>query len=296
VRFEADQLVASASELPAGAVEVALLATQNTEVEVAASAIIPALAPSARVICLQNGLAEPRVASVLAAHPASRAEVWGAVVTWGASVGSEQASVARTARGATTLGALRGRGGGRDRALVALGAALTSLGPVRFTDNLLGARWSKLAINCATTALGVVSGERLGRTLARRRCRRLALEVIGEAVAVARAEGVQVERVAGTLDLDWLARGVSRPGGFPGLWARHLVMLAVGARYRRLRSSMLAAIEQGRAPAIDYLNGEVVCRGRALGVSTPKNAALVELVWQVARGEIAPHPDHLRAV
>ncbi len=104
-----------------------------------------------------------------------------------------------------------------------------------------------------------------------------------------------LERVAGTLDLDWLAGDLSALGSV-GLAARHAVMLAVDARYRRLRSSMLAAIDQGRAPAIDDLNGEVVARGRRLGVDTPINEALIELVWQVARGEIGSDPAHLLAL
>ena len=45
---------------------------------------------------------------------------------------------------------------------------------------------------------------------------------------------------------------------------------AVGLRYRRMRSSMLAAIERKRTPAIDFLNGEVVIRGaEAADVSLP---------------------------
>jgi 2-dehydropantoate 2-reductase len=44
---------------------------------------------------------------------------------------------------------------------------------------------------------------------------------------------------------------------------------------------MLYALERGRPPEIDFLNGEIVARGRALGVPTPVNAALVEAVRAV---------------
>jgi 2-dehydropantoate 2-reductase len=47
---------------------------------------------------------------------------------------------------------------------------------------------------------------------------------------------------------------------------------------------MLAAIERGRTPAIDYLNGEVVTRGGKLGIATPVNARVVEAVWGIAKG------------
>ena len=75
--------------------------------------------------------------------------------------------------------------------------------------------------------------------------------------------------------------------GSAGLTAKHALLLAVGLRYRRMRSSMLAAIERGRPPAIDFLNGEIVTRGQAAGVPTPINAKIVQTVWAIARGEVA---------
>jgi 2-dehydropantoate 2-reductase len=69
------------------------------------------------------------------------------------------------------------------------------------------------------------------------------------------------------------------------LTAKHALLLAVGLRYRRMRSSMLAAIERGRTPAIDFLNGEVVARGARRGVPTPINRTICDAVWAIARGE-----------
>lgn len=283
VTIAADALHAGLPKTPT--VGLLILATQGGDVEAVVREALPLIDHETRVLCLQNGLAEPRVADVLR-RAGCAAPVCGAVISWGAAT-TAVGTFAQTARGATTLGRLDGAD---DPLLDELAQALRSLGSARLTTNLLGARWSKLAINCATTALGVVSGELLGATLARAHCRQLALEVIAEVVAVARAEGVELERVAGTLDLDWLTRDLQTRRG---RWLRHVVMLAVGLRYRRLRSSMLAAIERGREPAIDHLNGEVVRRGRRLGVDVSRNAALVELVWRIARGEVRPSPRHL---
>ena len=52
-----------------------------------------------------------------------------------------------------------------------------------------------------------------------------------------------------------------------------------------MRSSMLQAIERGRPPAVDFLNGELVTRGERLGIAVPVNTRARELVWQVARRE-----------
>ena len=57
---------------------------------------------------------------------------------------------------------------------------------------------------------------------------------------------------------------------------------------------MLAAIERGRPPAIDFLNGEVATRGAALGIPTPINAAIREQVLQIARGKAKPSLELVR--
>jgi 2-dehydropantoate 2-reductase len=166
------------------------------------------------------------------------------------------------------------------------------------TENLRGARWSKLALNCAVSALGTIAGERLGPLVRVRRYRRLALEAMSECVAVAKAEDVKLEKVAGTLDLDWIALSEAdrASSGSVSLTAKHALLLAVGLRYRRMRSSMLAAIERGRTPAIDFLNGEVVTRGAQHGVATPVNQRIVETVWAIAKRQTTSSRETLDRV
>ena len=55
-----------------------------------------------------------------------------------------------------------------------------------------------------------------------------------------------------------------------------------------MRSSMLSAIERGRVPAVDFLNGEVVALGEKHQIATPVNAAATALVHALARGEAKP--------
>jgi 2-dehydropantoate 2-reductase len=84
--------------------------------------------------------------------------------------------------------------------------------------------------------------------------------------------------------------------GSPALAGKHALLMAVGMKYRRLRSSMLIALERGRTPEIDYLNGELVRRGAAHGVPTPVNQRLVRAVMDIVDGREAPGLDHLRRV
>lgn len=271
----------------AGSFEVVLLATQPPQVEAAARAALPHLAPDGLMVCFQNGLCEPRVAAV-----AGDARVVGAIVVWGASM-PRPGVYERTSAGGFVLGRLDGRD---DARLDALATLLAPIGAVDRTANLLGARWSKLAINCAISSLGTIGGERLGELLRHRFVRRLGLEVMSEAVAVARRRGVRLEKVSGTLDLAWVAltrADVAGPGS-PSLLAKHALLLAVGAKYRRLRSSMLMAIERGREPAVDFLNGEVVRAGAALGVPTPVNQQVRDWIHAIARRDLRPGLDLLR--
>ena len=268
------------SPAPEGKYDLCILATQPPNVEDAARTALPHLQPDAQVVVLQNGLCEERIAAIVGAE-----RVIGAIVAWGASM-PEPGRYERTASGGFSIGRFD-PGAGLDADLRRVAELLEAIGPVSLTQNLAGARWSKLALNCAVSALGTIAGERLGPLVRQRRYRRLALEIMTEAVAVAKAEGIKLEKVSGTLDLDWvvLSEADRTASASISLTAKHTLLLAVGLRYGRMRSSMLAAIERGRVPAIDFLNGEVVSRGKKHGIATPFNARIVETVWAIAKGD-----------
>ena len=256
-----------------------ILSTQPTQVEEAARVAAPYLAERGAMVCLQNGLCEERVAQIVGPE-----RVFGAVVAWGGSM-VEPGVYDRTAAGGFTVGRIDGK---TDDRLMKLGLLFEPIGPVSITTNLAGARWSKLAINCTISTLGTLGGKTLGSLMLHRFVRRLGLEIVTEAALVARAEKVRLEKVSGTLDIDWLAltEAERQIAGSPGLVAKHGMLLAVGARYRRLRSSMLAAIERGQPPAVDFLNGEVTLRGRKHGIATPFNHEACNMVHAIAAGKM----------
>ena len=266
-----------------------ILATQPPQVEDAARAVVEHLAPQGAMVCLQNGLCEHRVAEI-----AGPDRVVGAVVGWGAS-SPEPGVFERTSTGGFTVGRLDGR---EDPRLFQLASLLEVVGPVTITENLAGARWSKLAINCAISTLGTIGGDRLGVLMRYRFVRRLVLEIMTETVRVAQAEGVSMEKISGTLDLEWLALTPEEQAtwGSASLVTKHAMLLAVGTRYRRLRSSMLAAIERGRQPAVDFLNGEVVRHGERHGIATPVSAAAAAMVHAIAAGELTSSHELCRTL
>jgi 2-dehydropantoate 2-reductase len=278
-------LHASEAEAP---FDLAFVATQSTTLEAALVDARGALGDDAVVITCQNGLPEDRARAVVGDR------VLGCVVGWGASM-VEPGLYKRTSKGVLTFG--RPTPTSPDAAAIATLSEAAS--PSLVVDDLAGVRWSKLAINCVTTTLGAIGGVPLGKLLSHRPIRRIALEVFAEVAAVAHASGVKVQPVGGTLDIDKIAISDAERGmsiGSPALAYKHSVLLAVGFKYRRLRSSMLYALERGRPPEIDFLNGEIVARGRALGVPTPVNAALVEAVRAIEAGRESSSLAVLRAI
>jgi 2-dehydropantoate 2-reductase len=273
-----------------GPYDALLLVTQSTTMEAALRTSKNCLAPDGVVVCLQNGLPEERAAALVGAE-----RVVGGVVSWGASM-VQPGRYRQTSSGGLQLGR---PGGPPDAVVERLVDYLAPVGKVRTTDNLAGVRWSKLALNSAITTLGAVGGERLGEIVRHHYVRRLALEIFTELVAVAHGLDIPLAHVSGTFSLESIAlprHADGTPLGLRDLWWRHAMLLAVGMKYRRVRSSMLYALERGRPPEVDYLNGEIVRRAEALGLQAPVNRRLTELVHSIAAGERKPSMGLLAAV
>jgi 2-dehydropantoate 2-reductase len=257
---------------------VILLCTRTDDIEAALAPAASLLAPEGTVVCVQNGLPEERAARIV-----GKGRVLGAVIGWSAS-GKGPGEYKLTGGGKFTLGAADAAAEPRVAAVAAL---LERAFPVKRTANLMGARWSKLAMNCALSTLGAVSGLDFGGLAASRDARELAVIAVREAVQVARAKKVRLERIAG-FDPSWVIGG--------GPLAHFLIRLAARLRPRQ-RSGMLVRLLEGRpAGQVDDLNGAVVRAGREAGVRTPLNARLVELVHRIERGEERLGPHQLAAL
>jgi 2-dehydropantoate 2-reductase len=285
-------VVTRAATLPPGPYQFAFLAVPPNRLDDAARDVMPFLASDGVLVPFANGLPEERLASTWGAH-----RVVGGIVGFGASM-LAPGVVEQTSDGGLTIGRLDGS---IDDTVKRIEAFVKPIdGDAEVTSNLRGARWSKLAINCAISSLGTIGGDRLGALMRHRFVRRLCLEVMTEVTQVAVALGVKLEKIAGTIDLEWIALDDDDriAAGSPGLLAKHTVLLAVGAKYRRLRSSMLLAIERGREPPVDFLNGEILARAPNLSkpIAVPVNTAVVDVVKKIANKEAKPSLDTLRAL
>jgi len=270
--------------------DMIIVATPPAGLEKALQMSARALSPSGRVLCLQNGLPESRATQFIPHN-----QVLGCVLSWGASM-PEPGCYEQTTQGGIQLGY-------PDRPLDALarsvGKVMEHVAPVRLQEDLQGVRWSKLAVSAAITTLGAVGGQRLGVLLRHRFVRRLAMEVFTEVLEVARQKGIQPAPLNGVFALEQFT--VSQADrharlGSPTLFMKHGFLLALGMKYRRMRSSMLYAMERGRTHGAEYLNGEVVAAGKLVGVNTPVNHALLAMINRIAQGEARPGVETLRSL
>ena len=177
-------------------------------------------------------------------------------------------------------------------------ALLAGAGASVTTTDIYGVLWAKLAINCmvngltASTGLSTPAlwGSPLGLTLM--------LRLAAECARVAGAQGRRMRplrliatggEVSAELLLDPAAEDRVRE-----LMNAEAAARAAEPRSEEVATSMLQDIRKRRRPEIDHLNGYVVAEGARLGVQTPVNAALVELLKQVASGDLMQEVSHLQ--
>jgi 2-dehydropantoate 2-reductase len=240
-----DEHVRLAASTEPGAVQGAnlvLFCVKSTDTEAAGAQMRPHLAPEALVLTLQNGVDNAdRLRTVLPPHQVSAAVVY--VATEMAGPGH----VKHHGRGELVIEP-SGAGDAVASALIAAGV------PTDISDNVRGALWTKLVINCAYNAVSAIAQRPYGEAVAGEGVKDVMRDVVDECLAVARAEGVQL------------------PGDVHAAVGK--IVEAMPGQY----SSTAQDLARGKRSEIDYLNGLIVRRGQALGIATPANRVLWALV------------------
>jgi 2-dehydropantoate 2-reductase len=251
--------------------DVILLATKATDMLEAVKEVLPLLKTGGFIISMQNGICEDAIAEI-----AGKERVIGCVTGWGATMES-RGSLVMTSTGDFILGYPDRKS---DEKLEQLAKILSVVVPVRTTDNIMGHLYSKLTINSCITSLGAISGLYLGRMLLNLRIRRIFIGIIREAMNVADSMGIKVEIFGGKLDL----RTFQINGGAFQKLKNHLILLVIGFKYRRLKSSSLQSLERGKPTEIDWLNGYITSNGKKYGVEVPLNEIIVSLIHEIEQG------------
>jgi 2-dehydropantoate 2-reductase len=273
--------VATLSDLTMGSrFDVSLLVMKANPVVAVAEETLPHLADDGYLVTCQNGVVEDAVAEAVGAE-----RVVSAIIGWGGTMHAPGVCE-KTGPGEIHLGELDGRITDRVRTL---GAILEEVTPVVVCDNIRGALWSKLGINCMITTLGAVTGQLLGEMLSDRRAREAFLVIYREVADTARALGITLERIAVNPRLFYMPE----TAGPVTRLAKDLLARLVGVRYRRLKSSMLQSLERGRPTEVDFLNGYVAQKAAEAGAEAPLNAAVTRMVHEIEQGARPIEPANM---
>ncbi len=252
--------------------DLILLAVKNTDLETATKAYLPALKENGYLVTMQNGICEDRLVPLTGEN-----KLIGCVTGWGATM-ENHGKLIMTSRGDFVIGY---PGREADDFLAQTAAALSAVVPVKTTGNILGHKYAKLIINSCITSLGAVCGLYLGEMLSRKKVRNIFIAIIREAMAVADKSGIKVEVFGGKLDF---TRFLSGNGRLSEL-RRHILIIIIGLKYRKLKSSSLQSLERGQRSEIDSLNGYIVAKGAAAGVPVPVNSTIVRIIHEIEEGK-----------
>jgi len=263
--------------------DLVLLGVKATALVEVAQKLTSCLSPSTMVVSLQNGFCEEALAEVL-----GRERVIGCVTGWGATLHSD-CDLEMTSTGDFIVGNIDNK---RDPRLVQVQSVLNQVLPCLISENIGGSLYSKLIINSCITSVGALCGLYLGQMLIRKQVRLIFLRIMEEAMAVARAMDIKVEIFAGKLNYYTFLR----ENGMMLALKRHLFLLVLGFKYRKLKSSMLQSLERKQPTEINYLTGFITENGKKHQVPTPVNDQVFDMVRQIEQGKRAISPDNLEQI
>lgn len=261
-------------------IDVLVLAAKAFDNQWLTPLLAPRLADSAIVISAQNGVNEALLAEMLGPE-----RVIGAVVLFPAEIAGP-GQVRLDWRATLQIGELDGTRTDRlERVSSVLGPGID----VVVSENIWGAIWSKLVMNCMSNPVNAVIGGRARDCREQPGPRRISLACGSEAVAVGQARGYRIEPVSGIEAERILVGGAGGPGAadLAAEWE------ATAAELGDVRGSMPTDIERGRKTEIESFSGFVSQEGRRLGIPTPLNNAVYEMVREIEAGTRSPGPHNL---
>lgn len=243
------------------------------------------LAEDGAVCTLQNGLPEISVCEALGAE-----RCLGCAVSWGATATGDGVSSLNSSADSLSfaLGAPEG-GGAR---LADAEKYLSAMGKVKTEKNFLGARWAKLAVNCAFSPISALTGLTFGEISRDKNLKAVALDLMNEAFAVARACGVKPAKIQGH---DICAVYGCKSRGLKRALALALMPLSM-KKHDKLVSGMYYDLAAGRKCEADFLNGLIVSRGGLKGVPVPVNGRILDMIHAAERGELPVSQKNIQKI
>lgn len=271
--------------------DIAFVCMKSYDTEWATAMIAQYLAPDGFVVSLQNCMNEETIAGVVG---------WGKVVGCiASSITVDLCEPGHVKRAAGKSGEKHtvfrtGEVHGRITDRVQEVCRLVSLADSALTtSNLWGERWSKLVTNVMGNGLSACTGLISKDILRDDTLRRFGARLGSEAIRVGQALGYELEEIH-HIDPEVIARAGEGDAAAGQDYDQHRLDEVNKAGGGEHRPSMGQDMVKGRRTEIEYLNGFVVRKGEEIGIATPANVALTDIVKRVERGDLSPDPKHIK--
>lgn len=270
--------------------DIVFVCTKSYDTAWATTMVKQYMSSSGYVVSLQNCLNEETIASI---------------VGWGRTLGSIASSITvdlcepghvKRASGKKgpdhtvfRVGEVHGRITERAKEVTRL-VALSDA--AKTTDNLWGERWSKLVANAMGNGVSASTGLISRDIIMNDGLRAFTARLGSETIRVGQALGYQLEEIL-HLDPEIIAKAGEGDVKARAHYDEHRMAEVKTAGGGEHRPSMGQDMVKGRRTEIEFLNGFVVAKGREIGVATPANAALTDIVKRVEKGVLKPDKQHI---
>ena len=236
-----------------GPSELVIVFVKSTVTDLALKEAQDIIGEDTVILTLQNGLGNiEKIASVV-----DNESIIAGTTAHGATV-LGAGHIKHAGRGATIIGEIDGKDTARIKAVAdVLNAAKLE---TTISNNVMGLIWDKLLVNVGINALTAITRLKNGRLIEFRETEEILELAVTEALMVAQAKGIQLnyaDPVAHTKDVCKLTA--------------------------ENKASMLQDILHKRKTEIDMINGAIVREGEKLGIRTPVNKVLSNLVAVIQR-------------
>lgn len=144
------------------------------------------------------------------------------------------------------------------------------------SNDVRGAHWTKLLMNNLANGLEAMTGSNVRECMHHPGLRRIGVLTLKEGYRAVKRAGLRLAPLPG-IPASALILIIRSPLPVAS-WVLSLFMGSL-----KTLSSTLQSLVRGRPTEIDYLNGEIVRLGRTVGMATPYNSKVVDLVGQVEK-------------
>lgn len=256
-----------------GLYDIIFLMTKQQQNRQVVSMLKEHLADDGVIVTLQNGLPEPEIAEIVGEQ-----RVIGCTVAWGATLLGPGVSELTSEPDSLSfsMGYVSDMTPNHAPEVKAL---LEKMGTVVLDANFIGSRWSKLLINASFSGMSAVCGSTFGEAAADKQSRKIVQGIIKECIDVCAKAGIRIEPVQGKD----IVKLLDYKGPVKKFLSFVIIPIAI-KKHALLKASMLQDLEKGKLTEVDSINGAVCAMGRKVGVPTPLNDKVVELVHAFEQG------------